>query len=118
LYSVTISIPSYTLLGAYNASKINITGTNVNIPNGTKLIKIEYNLQSQGTKKNSVGLGVIAFSSNHSMIYSNVTPVVTGQTDTGSMIINNTESENNFEIMYLLLQANGVQGKIKIYTSK
>ena len=117
LYSVTTT-PNYTLLGSYDASKINITGTNVTIPNGTKSIKIEYNLQAQGTKKNATGLGIVAYNSNHNPAYGNATSLVTGQKKTGTMIMNNSDLINNSGIMDILLQANGIQGKIKIYTSK
>lgn len=117
LYSV-ITSPNYTLLGSYNASKINMTGTNVTIPNGTKSIKIEYNLQAQVTDKNAIGLGVVAYNSNNIPSYGTATSLVSGQNKMGTMIIN-TEMVHNSEIMNILLQENGIQGgKIKIYTAK
>jgi Family of unknown function (DUF5518) len=117
LYSV-ITNPNYTLLGSYNASKINMTGTNVTIPNGTKSIKIEYNLQAQETNENAIGLGVVAYNQNNIPSYGNATSLVTGQNKKGTMIIN-TEMMRNFEIVHILLQEKGIQGgNIKIYTAK
>jgi hypothetical protein len=117
LYSV-ITTPDYTLLGSYNAGKINMTGTNVTIPNGTKSIKIEYNLQAQVTGKNAIGLGVVAYNSNSIPSYGTATSLVSGQNKTGTMIIS-TEMMRNSEIMNILLQTNGIQGGlIKIYTAK
>jgi hypothetical protein len=123
LYSVSTT-PVYTLLGSYNASKINETGTNVTLPNGTKYTKIEYNLQTRGTGKNIPHFTVTGITSNNLisgyniMKYNNFVTVIAGQNKTGTMIINNTETEDNSKITDIFLQASGIQGKIKIYTSK
>lgn len=52
------------------------------------------------------------------MRYNNFVSVVNGQNKTGTMIINNTEINDDNKISVIWLQAKGIQGKIKIYTSK
>ena len=121
LYSTNTQTPiNYTLLGSYNASNLDYMGTSIIIPNGTNSIKIEYNLQAQGTQ-GADGLGVEAYNivvsrgstPNYNQRYIDAKGfnVVNGQNKTGTIIFNNPD------IKSILLTANGMQGNIKIYTS-
>lgn len=119
-HALTPTPANYTLLGSYNATNLSPHGTAVNIPQGTKNIKIDYNINWKAVPKGSNGFDLDAYDVNASEIQSGAQNFIgnkgfllkEGQNKTGTYYFNNPQ------IKSLSMTGNGIQGTIKIYTSK
>lgn len=118
--TLTPTPANYTLLGSYNATNLSAHGTAVNIPQGTNNIKIDYNINWKAVSEGSNGFDLDAYDVNVDEIQSGAQNFISGkgfllkegQNKTGTYYFNNPE------IKSLTMTGNGIQGTIKIYTSK
>ena len=118
-HALTQTPPKYTLLGSYNASNIDTLGTVIIMPQGTRYIKIDYNIMGNETV-GPKGLTIETYNiiamrytpTNLNMLDDKGVTVTNGQIKTGTMYFNNPE------IKSVLLSGNAINGTIKIYTSQ
>jgi len=114
---------NYTLLETYNASNLNAEGTAITIPQGTKNIKIDYNLSWEPVASNTNGFDIDAYNINIGGIVPPGTQNII-QSDSKGFSISKGQNKtgtyyfNDPGIKSLALSGNGIQGTINIYTSQ
>ncbi|ADZ09383.1 hypothetical protein Metbo_1139 [Methanobacterium lacus] len=109
----------YTLLGSYDAE--NIDYTLVHIPQGTKSIKIEYNISWNATSAGTNAFELHAYNINSgdrvptgtlNLTNNKGFSIYEGQNKSGTYYFNNPQ------IKTLVLNGNGIKGTINIYTAQ
>jgi hypothetical protein len=112
---------NYTLLGSYNASNLGDIGTAITIPNGTKNIKIDYNLSWAPVNGGANGLILDAYQVNiggtvppgaSNIIVNKVFSLKEWQNKSGTYYLNDPR------IKSLAISSNGINGTLNVYISK
>ncbi len=117
-HALTPTPIKYTLLGTYNVNNTGDIGKVVIIPQGTKNIKIYYNISGENIGGVPNNLNVDSYNSkipspgNQNLIDDKNIGINEGQNKTGTFYFNNPE------IKSLNLEAYNIQGTVKIYTSQ
>jgi hypothetical protein len=124
LYSTQVLNPTtanYTLLGSYNVNDLAPNGKAVNLPQGTKNIKVDYNISWIDANPlnsnlyldtyNIINSGGIEPAGNQNIIDTRYIKIKAGQNKTGTYYFNNPS------IKSIGMNGNGIQGTVKIYTA-
>ena len=120
-HALTPTPIKYTLIGSYNVNTLGDTGKDVNLPQGTKNIKVDYNISWKNVETGTNGLNLDTYDINIgtseptgmlNLIDQKYVEINKGQNKIGTYYFNDPPVKS------ISLDGNGIQGTVKIYTSK